>query len=500
MPRIPTLQNQATLRGLPNVQAREQPAGGLQALGRGISDIGDAVNHIRIQERAKADDAAVKEGARLLEERENSLLFDPQNGAYARRGRNAFDLQSQVLPDYDKSAAEIEGGLTTPRQKTIFRAVLNERRGNLLRDLNRKEMDERERFYDETDESSISTTAETAANYAGRDDRVDEALANQRAIINTAARRKGWDDITKENQIRTAETRTHEAVVNRLLLDDQFDKAGQYLAKRAPQMNDPVVESLQRRILIEEDQSIARVERQQKRAAESIVKEGDRLLSRGQLTSQWIEQNRGTLDSQDYRYFLRKISAGGDDESGPSDVIVYSDLRDRAGRGEDVRSDARDAVRRGQIRSSDFDRILGEVEGSRPSWYRRGSQFISTSAAVSDLNPDPAAAQRKAQMLDDWDTWARENPKATETEANGAYRRIVDEYAIINTRDFLLTKRAPRYLIGNRNEPDIEGTEVATVKAFEDGTIDRQEFERQAALIAEWRRAFAQQQKQKTPK
>jgi hypothetical protein len=494
MPQIPSLRdNQVRLGGLPSVRRAELPNTGLQSLAQGVSDIGQVTAQIRLEERAKADRAAVTEADRLLGETENTLLFDPQNGAYTRRGKNAFGLPQSVLQEYDKSAAKIGEGLTGDRQKQIFAEALNERRLRIARDLNQHEAKERESYYDETDEASLATSVESAANYANRPDRIQGELATQRSVINGIASRKGWDEAQKSRVLTQAETKTHAAVVGRLLLDNKFDAAGRYLASNAARMTDPVVEQLQRQVILQEEQAFTRLEREQKRAAEDVIKEGDRLFATGRLSAGWIESQRSVLPHEEYRYFLRKLTGDGDEENAPRDILLYSVLREQAGQGQDVRREAREALLRGQIRSTDFDRILGEVEGARPGWYKRGTQYISTSAAVSDLNPDPAAAQRKADMLDDWDNWVRENPKASESDAQAVYRRIVDEYAIINMNDLVITKRAPRFLSGTRNAPDLETTEEQTVKAFEEGKIDRVEFERQAMLIAEWRRALINQ-------
>jgi len=235
-------------------------------------------------------------------------------------------------------------------------------------------------------------------------------------------------------------------------------------------------------------------ERAQKKAAETVSKNGDLLLANGQLTADWIEAHRNTMDPSDYRYFYRAMSGEGD---APRNPMIYADLRERAGSGADVRDEARSALQRGAIRIGDYNTVLNEVEQERPGWYKRGSQFISTSAAVSDLNPDPAAAQRKARMLDDWNAWATANPKATDQQAQAEYQRVVQEYAIVDQQNFTITKRAPRYLVGSRNQPDIDATERQTVKAFKDGQIDQAEFERQAALLKEWRQALAHQVKPK---
>lgn len=221
------------------------------------------------------------------------------------------------------------------------------------------------------------------------------------------------------------------------------------------------------------------------------AKTGDELLSRMQLSGKWIEANRNNLDPQDYRYFYNALK--GDQAASrneKSDPTVYSDLIDRAHQGQDVRDEARRAMVNHRITIESYDKINNETDASRPNWFKRGTEFISTSAAVSQLNPDPAAAQRKADMLDDWQDWANRNPKATDEQAHTAYHKLVHEYAIIDTSGLTLTKRAPTYLVGSRNMPNIEATEDATVAAHARGEIDDLEFARQAQLIKDWRESI----------
>lgn len=232
-------------------------------------------------------------------------------------------------------------------------------------------------------------------------------------------------------------------------------------------------------------------ERAERERAEEIAKEGDRLAAGGQLTAEWIEANRGALDGSDYRYFYGKLR-GADAKTDP---FVYSDLRTRAAAGEDVRGAARAELQSGRLTESSYDKIVAEVEGAGiagelPSWYKRGLDYIGDALRVSDVNPDPAAAQRKANAIDDWRDWAANHKDATPADAQKEYRRIVAESAIIDFNEMTLTLRQPSYLVGSRAEPDLDATEAETVAAFEAGEIDRAEFERQAALIERWRQAI----------
>lgn len=232
-------------------------------------------------------------------------------------------------------------------------------------------------------------------------------------------------------------------------------------------------------------------DRQKKLVEQDVAKSGEQLLANLQLSARWIESNRDKLDPADYRYFYNALSK---DQSAAkterSDPTVYSDLIDRAHQGQDVRDEARRELVNKRITIASYDKINSETDQARPNWFKRGSEFISTSAAVSQLNPDPAAAQRKASMLDDWQDWANHNPKATDDQARKAYRDLVHEYAIVDLTGLTLTKRAPTYLVGSRNAPDIDATEAATVRALENHEIDETEFARQAQLLKEWRTAL----------
>lgn len=489
MPQVPRLTN-TRVASTPLRQARQQPVG--NALGS-LAQATQAVAQVAHRARLEADRAAVTDAENQLIAQENALLFDPQNGAFTRRGKNAIGLPDQVLPEYNKRAAQIEGALASERQRAIFRESVARRRGLIERDLNRHEATERESYYDEADNARLAASVEGAAAFASDPERIAGELETQRTVLAGVAQRKGWDALKLEQERAALESKTHEAVVGRLLSLNAFDSATEYLAANAPKMKDQQVEALQRRILIEEDRLERRQLRQEKALQDAASKDGDRLLATGALTSQWIEDNRDRLSPDDYRYFYRQL-AGGGDGSGPRNTLLYADLRERAGRGEDVRDEARTALQRGDIGASDYDRLLGEVESQRPGWFKRGSDYISTAAAVSDLNPDPAAAQRKAEMLDDWSDWAKANPTATEEQAQAAYKRIVQEFAIVNFDRMLLVKRSPRFLVGSRATPDLDATKAATVQALQEGRLSQDEFEEQAALIKEWEEAWRRTQ------
>lgn len=260
-------------------------------------------------------------------------------------------------------------------------------------------------------------------------------------------------------------------------------------------------EARERQALAAEDRALRLSEKAEREQQDVRQKEGDRLLAQGQLTPDWIEQNRDRLSAEDYRYFYRQLTDEGS-SSRKTDPTMYSDLRLRAGQGEDVRAEARQALQHGLIKTEDFDRLtkLSEdagIEGALPNWFKRGEAHITNALKPSDLNDDPAAPQRFANAMDDWNAWARKNPNASEEEASKRYQSLVRDYALVQWDQMTLTMRRPRHLVGGLQAPDLDATEDALLAEFEAKhagdmlkVAEDPDFLEQAAIVEQWRRAL----------
>lgn len=236
-----------------------------------------------------------------------------------------------------------------------------------------------------------------------------------------------------------------------------------------------------------EEHAYRMAERAEKERQEQAAAEGDELLRNGKLTPEWIEQNAGRMSASDRRFFYREMTEGG---GASTDVDLYADLRSRAGSGEDVRDEARVALQQGRLKLTDYDKIVTAAESNTVAgtgWHKRGEEYLTRFLKPSELNKTGLEAQTFANALDDWQQWARKNPDATDEQAEAAYRRIAGNYATVKANEIRLVRPAPLYLVGGRDAPEIDATETATVEAMERGEISRAEFERQAALIQEWR-------------
>jgi hypothetical protein len=345
--------------------------------------------------------------------------------------------------------------------------------------------------------SEIGNTLFDLSQLTGTDEATDQAVRAQASLAVEASRSAGNLSFSEKNALLSKfDTDSSEAAIRRDMLADPEGAemklahggyprlSGEAQAIWAQRVSSAAYTAQQRR-LSEEDRSVRLSDKAKKARSDTLSKQGDALLAQNQLTPAWIHSHTDDLDPNDVRYFYSKLTGGSGDA--PRDSSLYADLRERSGRGEDVRDEARNALHAGSIRVQDFNNILGEVENARPTWYRRGTEYISTMAGVSELNPDPAAAATKATMIDQWGDWATAHPKASVSEAQSAYQDIVAHNSLVKMNGLPM----PRFASGGRLNLDINASEAQTVQAFKAGQIDKAEFERQAQLLQQWRQALA---------
>lgn len=486
MPNIPQYGQQVGVRvgglGAPNQLY------GVAAMAEAITGVAEMARHVQEQ------DAAVWATRALSEAQTNWTKQFLERQEAAEDG--ATDFTKQLLDDFDVNSKEIVSAAPTRTAKQFVEERLASYRSSLANQALVFEAQERSAYTEDTAQLAIDAGRTEAYQ---NPDRFAELLAERATLIDNMRlmpeRRRQLKEQAQYQIARDAVAGMVEGDASGALeLMRKPAGASGVLSIEALSATDRanLMEAAERRRLSIATQAQVAGDRREKDVQDATSKIGDELYANGKLTATWIESNRERLSAEDFRYFYKALN-GDDDEDAPRDVMAYADLRERASYGQDIRDDARAALTSGRIRVTDYDRLLGEVESDRSGWYGRGVDYISTSASVSDVNPDPAAAQRKASMLDDWSEWSQANPKATDDQAEGAYRRIVTEYALIDYEQMLLVKRRPRYLVGTRSEPNFDATIKATADAFTRGEISPQERDEQAEVIRDleqaWQRA-----------
>lgn len=230
-------------------------------------------------------------------------------------------------------------------------------------------------------------------------------------------------------------------------------------------------------------------EKAEKAFQSETAKTGAELEASGKLSVQWVRANRDNLDETDYRALLK--SASGEGEGG-TNKRVYSDLRLRRARGEDVSDEATAAYQDGSITKTDLNGLTGKgaEDGPRKNqWHKDGEKFLGTVVADSDINPNPAIKALKAELLDRWGEWTDAHPDATPDQARKEYRALADEARMVDTDKLTIGLPMPRYSSGGRaslTPQTVVRAAMDTRAAFQSGEIDAAEYKRQGRILKQW--------------
>lgn len=350
--------------------------------------------------------------------------------------------------------------------------------------------------------TDLGNTLETLADQVGVSPEQDAIVRAQALVALESNRVAGNLDYSERDALLDKFTKmSDETPVRRAMIADPIAAERALAAGEFPQLKGEAralwaqrlataAETEERRRVTEAEHQQTRAEHEQKLAGAAAAKDGLTLFANGQLTPSWIEANSDVLSVDDKKYFYSVLRNPPGSESAPANVEQYADLRSRAGLGEDVRDEAKQALLRGSIRASDYDRIVGEVESERPGWRRAGDQYLGTVSGYSELNPTPGAAQLKATMLDEWAQWADQHPNATPDEARKTYLAIGESHQLADEAVKVLTFPMPTYAAGDRQrmlDPAVlQATAARTKQALDSGEITPDEYSRQAAIWKQW--------------
>lgn len=220
MPRVPLSQGQQVERqARPNatLEARATPEDYGAAVGQGLQNLGQGVNQIAEVYRQRADQVAVLEADRKLSDLENELMYAPETGALNRRGKDAFELPEQVMTEYERRAAEIEGELGGERQRQAFQRRRMARRNDINRSLQRHVAGEMQRYEAAETEAYVANARSAAVANFDDPERVGLEIARQRAAFVDHAERNGMPAEWTRQKIIESESATHADVVERML-------------------------------------------------------------------------------------------------------------------------------------------------------------------------------------------------------------------------------------------------------------------------------------------
>jgi len=394
MPTVPSLQNQVRPIAAPNFQQRPLERTFAQDIGQGIANLGQVQQQIEQQERQKADEAAVFDATTKLGRAENILLNDPQTGALNRRGQDAFDLEAQYGPMLEKEASTIWQGLKTDRQRFVFERALGDTKARVAQDLARHESNQRESFYDQAASDRLDVSIDSAARAGGDPQRIAAELANQRSVLDLAARRKGWDDVTKARKIGDFESRTHASVINALIAGNRPDQAKAYFDLNADKLDSSIRPQIEGRIRAGALES----------ASNLIISAFEKGTSQGYEALKGLDDQGLSIDEQiEVRGKVRAAvnalrEERRNDNLGTINALERSITQDRVPA--NAESIAASLYQKGAYTSDQYTNVLQAIDTSRMQAAKSNAGVTEIAAALSAGLPLDPNSERQQKALD----------------------------------------------------------------------------------------------------
>jgi hypothetical protein len=232
---VPRLKSNIQDAATPNAQVRDvsdiAAFGGGQSAAQAASatqgvlkEAGDMV----LTQRKQADDLAITQAYEKAVRAKNDLMWNPKDGAYTKKGQDAFAVTSTYKPMYDKTLDEIEGGLANDNQKAMFKGIRSKQSLDFDGDLQRHTFQEVQRFDDETTSSGLKTAQEDAVYNFQTPGKVGESIAQQKALIIAHAQRNGKSGEWVQEKVMDATSQTHTQVIDRMLANGDDRMATTY--------------------------------------------------------------------------------------------------------------------------------------------------------------------------------------------------------------------------------------------------------------------------------
>ena len=220
----------------PMAQVDTQVADAQQRLGATITGIAAP-----ILEQAQRDSDAneVFSARRRLDDWERANVFDPESGAVAKKGADAFDLPKKLPSDFDAAAHKISSDLKTERQRAACREVLVSRRAQVGAFADRHALQQRQVYEQGQYNAEIDSSLNRTATLVGLGDlqtaKAETSIAQARTTGYLRSQGKSEEEIAVA--VRDVASKANLLSVNTLLEQDKASDAEKFVRENASSMN-----------------------------------------------------------------------------------------------------------------------------------------------------------------------------------------------------------------------------------------------------------------------
>lgn len=189
--RIPQYQRRVgpEVTGAPRVAQASVDASGLA---RGLSSLAGDLTDIHQREMREANQTAVLNADNQLGSWQNEAIFNPETGAFTKKGQAALNVTKTTLDQFDQQRETIASGLANEQQRQMFTQAALQRRSSLQGQLGGYEFDQQQKFKNQVDEAAKAMAMNTAALNYSDPKIIAESHARIDGILQLQAQRNGW--------------------------------------------------------------------------------------------------------------------------------------------------------------------------------------------------------------------------------------------------------------------------------------------------------------------
>lgn len=244
MPTVPRLNGpQVQQAAMPNARF-EANAGagafgdlGTKQLTTAAVDTVGVVDKVYREEKAKADDTVVKKAYADMLKASNTLRWDPDSGAFGKKGKDAFGVPDEYGKRFDDSAAEIEKGLSNDDQKRMFNEMRQKMRVDFDADLQKHVFMEKGKYELEVTDNAIKAEQDNAILNYHDPEKVAQSLELQKSLLVDHAQKNGKSAEWLQQQTALITGKTHEGIINRMIQNGNDMEAKNYFEAHKDEMS-----------------------------------------------------------------------------------------------------------------------------------------------------------------------------------------------------------------------------------------------------------------------
>jgi hypothetical protein len=225
MPTVPVARNVVDLPR-PGVSARIDAPDftGSETVGRALQGVGrelDQAAQVKDQINDEFDRAAAKEAATHQTQFYTQNAYDPQNGLYSKRGKDALDASQPFQKSLTDNLTQLRNGLKNPRQQKYFEDITTPQMNAWS--MRASEFVSQEQLSYSVDQatSRAETSLDAAARvYLDDADQGEKQIGTALGEIETAGRLQGWSDDQIHLKQADASNKAFATIASQKAIDD----------------------------------------------------------------------------------------------------------------------------------------------------------------------------------------------------------------------------------------------------------------------------------------